>query len=166
MIVAPPIVHVVQTAFAQALFAPPSLSASSREPSASVASTATVMAVPSAMAKVAPTPARENPLRYRKYEHEDRASAGPDADRAHHCHDFSPGEGARELPRIDDMITRLSRRVMMMLVIVTMIVMVMIMRMAVCVVAMGVILGMMLGMIMRGLFVGHMRCRHAAPVPE
>ena len=40
---------------------PPSLSASSREPSASVASAATVMAVPNAMAKVAATPAQNRP---------------------------------------------------------------------------------------------------------
>ena len=43
------------------------------------------------------------------------------------------------MPRIDDMIACLSRRVMMMLVIVAMIVMVMIMRMAVCMVVMGMI---------------------------
>ena len=61
MIVAPPMVQVVQTALAQVLFAPPSLSASSREPSASVASAATVIAVPSAMAKVAATPAQKRP---------------------------------------------------------------------------------------------------------
>ena len=108
-------------------------------------------------------PGPEDPLRYRKDEHEDRPGAGPDADREHHGHDFSPGEGARELPCIDDMITRLSRRVMV--VIVTMIVMVMIMGLAVCMV-MGMIVGMMLGMTMRELFVGGMRCGHAAPVPE
>ena len=54
-------VQMVHTAFVQVLLAPPSLSASSRDPSASVASTATVMAVPSAMAKVAPTPAQKTP---------------------------------------------------------------------------------------------------------
>src|SRR5262249_20064743 len=49
MMVAPPMAQVVHTMLAHVLFVPPSLSASSREPSASVASTATVMAVPSAM---------------------------------------------------------------------------------------------------------------------
>ena len=54
----------VQTASAQAALVPPSFNASSREPSASEASTATVMAVPSAMAKVAGSVAHEirNPL--------------------------------------------------------------------------------------------------------
>ena len=62
------------------------------------------------------------------------------------------------MPRIDDMIACLSRRVMMMLVIVAMIVMVMVMvmmvRTAVCMVVMVMILRMMLGMTVRGLFVG------------
>ena len=61
MMVAPPMAQVVQTMLAQALFVLPSLSASSREPIASVASAATVMAVPSAMAKVAATPAQNMP---------------------------------------------------------------------------------------------------------
>ena len=61
MTTAPPMLQVVHTAFAHLPFAPPSLSASSREPSASVASTATVMAVPNAMAKVAATPAQKSP---------------------------------------------------------------------------------------------------------
>jgi hypothetical protein len=45
MMVAPPMVQVVQTMLAQALLVPPSLSASSREPIARVASTATVMGI-------------------------------------------------------------------------------------------------------------------------
>src|SRR5215470_46536 len=61
IMVAPPMAQVVHTMLAHVLFVPPSLSASSREPSASVASTATVMAVPSAMAKVAATPAQNSP---------------------------------------------------------------------------------------------------------
>src|SRR5262252_6801461 len=61
MMVAPPMAQVVHTMLAHVLFVPPSLSASSREPSASVASAATVMAVPSAMAKVAATPAQNSP---------------------------------------------------------------------------------------------------------
>ena len=67
------------------------------------------------------------------------------------------------MARIDNMITRLSRRVRV--VIVTMIVMIMTMRLAV-VVVMGMIVRLMLGLTMRELFVGGMRCRHAAPVPE
>jgi len=51
----------VHTASAHAPLLPPSLSASSREPSASVASAATVSAVPNAMAKVAATPAQNKP---------------------------------------------------------------------------------------------------------
>ena len=51
----------VHTPLAQALLVPPSFSASSREPRVSVASAATVMAVPSAMAKVAATPAQNSP---------------------------------------------------------------------------------------------------------
>ena len=58
---APPMVQAVHTALVQVAFLPPSLSASSREPSARLASTATVMAVPSAMANVAATPAQNNP---------------------------------------------------------------------------------------------------------
>jgi len=61
MMIAPPMAQVVHTTFAEALLVPPSLSASSREPSANVASTATVMAVPNAMAKVAATPAQNSP---------------------------------------------------------------------------------------------------------
>lgn len=61
MINAPPMAQAVHTASAQVEFAPPNLIANSREPSASDASTATVMAVPSAMAKVAATPAQNNP---------------------------------------------------------------------------------------------------------
>ena len=53
--------HTLQTALAQTPLVPPSLSASSREPSASVASTATVIAVPRAMAKLAATPAQKRP---------------------------------------------------------------------------------------------------------
>ena len=98
MIVAPPIVQLVQTALAQVLFAPPSLSANSRDPSASVARTATVMAVPSAIAKAAPNSCPKDPLRDRKNKHEYRPGAGPDADREHDGHDFSPGKGASELP--------------------------------------------------------------------
>ena len=51
----------VQSQTAKAPLLPPSFSASSREPSASVASAATVMAVPIAMAKVAATPAQKTP---------------------------------------------------------------------------------------------------------
>lgn len=51
----------VHTVLAKAPVLPPSFSANSREPSASVASTATVMAVPNAMAKVAATPAQNMP---------------------------------------------------------------------------------------------------------
>src|SRR5665648_20252 len=58
---APPIAQMVHTALAQLLLPPPSLRASSREPSASVARTATVRAVPNAMAKVAATPAQNRP---------------------------------------------------------------------------------------------------------
>ena len=61
MIAAPPMAQVVQTALAHMAFAPPSLSASSREPSAKLARTATVIAVPNAMAKVAATPAQNRP---------------------------------------------------------------------------------------------------------
>ena len=61
IMIAPPMAQVVHTAVVQTLFAPPSLSASSREPSASVANAATVIAVPSAMAKVAATPAQNSP---------------------------------------------------------------------------------------------------------
>ena len=57
----PPRVQIVHTASAKAPLLPPSFNASSREPSASVASTATVMAVPIAMAKVAATPAQNTP---------------------------------------------------------------------------------------------------------
>src|SRR4029079_10139570 len=61
MMVAPPIAQVDHTTLVQVLFVPPSLSASSREPSASVASAATVIAVPSAMAMVPSTPAQNRP---------------------------------------------------------------------------------------------------------
>src|SRR6185312_2878366 len=61
MMTAPPIVQAVHTILVQVALAPPSLNASSREPSARLASTATVMAVPSAMAKVAATPAQNSP---------------------------------------------------------------------------------------------------------
>src|SRR6185312_12504123 len=61
MTVAPPMLQVVHTTLVQAALLPPSLSASSREPNARVASTATVMAVPNAMAKVAATPAQKSP---------------------------------------------------------------------------------------------------------
>ena len=88
MMVAPPMAQVVQTMLAQALFVPPSLSASSREPIASVASAATVMAVPSAMAKVAATPAQNMPCVRNK--NEDRTGARSDADREYDRHYFAP----------------------------------------------------------------------------
>ena len=113
MTAAPPMVQVVHTALAQAPLLPPSFSASSREPSASVASTATVMAVPNAMAKVAATPAQNRPCVTREDEHEDGARAGPDADREHHGHDLSPGERPGKLPRVDDVIARLALRMVM-----------------------------------------------------
>ena len=70
------------------------------------------------------------------------------------------------MAHIDDMITGLSRRVIMMLVIVAMVVMVIIMRMTVFIVVMGMILGMMLGATMRELFIGRMPWGHAArPAP-
>src|SRR5262249_39509442 len=91
MMVAPPMAQVVHTMLAQVLFVPPSLSASSREPSASVASTATVMAVPSNGEGGGDT-SPEQSLRQRKDENEDRASAWPDADREYDRHHFAPGE--------------------------------------------------------------------------
>ena len=61
MSVAPPMAQAVQTPLTQAPLVPPSFKASSREPSASTASAATVSAVPNAMAKVAATPAQNRP---------------------------------------------------------------------------------------------------------
>ena len=61
MTAAPPMEQAVHTVSAQTALVPPSLSASSREPSARLARTATVMAVPNAMAKVAATPAQNSP---------------------------------------------------------------------------------------------------------
>ena len=89
-------VQAVHTALAQAALAPPSFNASSREPSARVASAATVMAVPSAMAKVRSDARPEHALRQREHEHEDGPGARPDADRKHHRHDLAPGEGTGE----------------------------------------------------------------------
>ena len=60
---------------------PASRIASPLAETASVASAATVSPVPSAMTKVAATPARDQPLRQREDQDDDRARARPDADR-------------------------------------------------------------------------------------
>ena len=107
IMIAPPMAQVVHTMLDQTLFAPPSFNANSREPSASVASAATVMAVPSAMAKVAATPAQNSPCVSAKT----RTRIAP-------VHGLMPTEnttaitlrGAGKLPRIDHVIARLSVR--------------------------------------------------------
>ena len=123
MTVAPPMAQMVHTMLAQALFGPPSLSAS--------------FARAERHGEGGGHARPEQPLRQRKDENEDRAGARPDADREHDGHHLAPGDRAGKLPRVDHVIARLPRRMM---------VMVMVMMM----VAVVVVLVMMVGVAVRG----------------
>ena len=65
----------------------------------------------------------EQTLRYGEDEHKDGSCAGPDADREHHRHHLSPGKRTGKLPRIDDVVARFPWRVMMAVMVMTMIMM-------------------------------------------
>ena len=68
----------------------------------------------------------EQALGHREDQHENGARAGPDADREHHGHDLPPGERPGKLPRVDDVVARLARRMVMAVIVMVMVVMVMI----------------------------------------
>ena len=88
--VAPPIAQVVHTMLAQALFAPPSLSASSREPRRERGEYRDSDAGPERHGKGGGDTCPEQALRQGKDKNEDRTGARPDADREHHSHYLSP----------------------------------------------------------------------------
>src|ERR1700674_42247 len=100
-----------------------------------------------------------------KDEHENGAGAGPDADREHHGHDLAPGERSRQLPRIDDMVAGLSRRVMVTVMRIVVVVMV-IAVMVVDVMVVGVIVVVMIVVTMRGGVRRGLSCRDLTPTAQ
>ena len=137
MTVAPPMAQMVHTMLAQALFGPPSLSASFARAERQCGQRGDGDGRAERHGEGGGHARPEQPLRQREDENEDRAGARPDADREHDGHHLAPGDRAGKLPRVDHVIARLPRRMM---------VMVMVMMM----VAVVVVLVMMVGVAVRG----------------
>jgi hypothetical protein len=113
MMVAPPMAQVVHTMLAQVLFAPPRLERKFARAKSERGECGDCDGRAERHGKCGGNARQEHALRQGKDENEDRASTRPEHDR----HYFAPGDRPGKLPRIDHVVARLSRRVVMFIVV-------------------------------------------------